>query len=139
MKAKRPIALLMGFLMLITMTLSWLAPDSSVLAAEGTEVNTADDLDMIRSNPSGNYVLTADIQLEGEFTPISNFSGTLDGQGHTISGLKIVADDEQKIGFFCGKYRCHPQSGSSGRIDPGDCAQHRMLGGRDCGGQQRHH
>ena len=53
MKAKRPIALLMGFLMLITMTLSWLAPDSSVLAAEGTEVNTADDLDMIRSNPSG--------------------------------------------------------------------------------------
>ena len=100
MKAKRPIALLMGFLMLITMTLSWLAPDSSVLAAEGTEVNTADDLDMIRSNPSGNYVLTADIRLEGEFTPISNFSGTLDGQGHTISGLKIVADDEQKIGFF---------------------------------------
>ena len=58
MKAKRPLALLMGFLMLITRTLSWLAPDSSVLAAEGTEVNTADDLDMIRSNPSGNYVLS---------------------------------------------------------------------------------
>lgn len=51
-------------------------------------------------SPTGNYVLTADIdasdtQLPGrEFIPIgdqwNNFSGTLDGQNHTINNLRIV-------------------------------------------------
>ena len=63
-------------------------------------IATAADLEKIRSNPAGDYILTEDIRLEGEFTPISNFSGTLDGQGHTIIGLKITAGDQQKTGFF---------------------------------------
>lgn len=37
-----------------------------------------------------NFVLTADISLEGEvFAPIPSFSGTFDGNGHTISGINI--------------------------------------------------
>lgn len=56
-----------------------------------TEIATAADLDLIRENPSGNFKLTADIQLDGLFTPISSFSGILDGDGHTITGLMVAA------------------------------------------------
>lgn len=36
--------------------------------------------------------LTADLDLEGrEFTPIPTFGGVFEGQGHTISGLRVTA------------------------------------------------
>jgi hypothetical protein len=39
-------------------------------------------------NGANSYILTADINLSGEtWTPIANFSGTLDGDGYTISNL----------------------------------------------------
>lgn len=44
--------------------------------------------------------LTSDIELSGEFTPIPVFGGTFDGNGYTISGLKITAD-----GSYCGLFR----------------------------------
>ena len=50
-----------------------------------------------------NYQLTNDIDLSGypNWTPISNFSGTFDGNGKTISNLKINATSEQTaIGLF---------------------------------------
>ncbi|MDR1158768.1 MAG: bacterial Ig-like domain-containing protein [Oscillospiraceae bacterium] len=64
-------------------------------------VTTASELDAIRSNPAGKYRLYADIDLtdyissnctaEKGWYPIGYgapyFSGELDGQGHTISGL----------------------------------------------------
>ena len=38
------------------------------------------------------FLLKADLNLAGEdFTPIPIFGGTFDGQGHTISGLRITA------------------------------------------------
>lgn len=43
--------------------------------------------------------LSADITLSGEFTPIPVFSGTFDGNGHTISGLKIKKDGSH-FGLF---------------------------------------
>jgi hypothetical protein len=36
--------------------------------------------------------LADDIELTGKFTPIASFSGTLDGDGHTITGLTVTAD-----------------------------------------------
>ena len=54
-------------------------------------------------------VLNAEKELnEGDFhewTPISYFAGTFDGQGHTISGLYIVEDDlddeaQSRLGLF---------------------------------------
>lgn len=45
----------------------------------------------IHYRADGNFVLTADLVLSGDFTPIANFSGVLDGQGHTISNLSITA------------------------------------------------
>ncbi len=45
--------------------------------------------------------LDADITLTGEWTPISNFEGVFDGQGHTISGLSIDTDaDKGYFGLF---------------------------------------
>ena len=43
------------------------------------------------SGASGSYTLSNNIDLSGRsWTPISNFSGTLDGNGYTISGLNIT-------------------------------------------------
>ncbi len=49
-------------------------------------------------DPDGAYVLTADIELSGSWVPMS-FTGFFDGDGHTISGIVITAD-EAEIGFF---------------------------------------
>ena len=77
--------------------------------ADAIEISTAEQLAAIKDNLSGNYVLTADIDLAGvEWTPIgayapsgesaeeqeipaveTAFTGTFDGQGHTISNLVI--------------------------------------------------
>lgn len=39
---------------------------------------------------SANYKLSQNINLENEpWTPIANFTGTFDGQGHTISNMKV--------------------------------------------------
>ena len=76
---------------------------------EVTEIATADELKAVNDNLSGNYVLTADIDLEGaEWTPLGSFvqmgeegeeaetpdpeyafTGTFDGQGNTISNFTI--------------------------------------------------
>ena len=76
---------------------------------EVIEIATAEDLKAVNDNLSGNYVLTADIDLEGaEWTPLGSFvqmgedgeeaetpdpeyafTGTFDGQGYTISNFTI--------------------------------------------------
>ena len=50
------------------------------------------------------FVLTADIALNGEWTPVHSFGGTFDGGNHTVSGMTIgTADAPSKLvsaGFF---------------------------------------
>lgn len=66
-----------------------------------TAIATAADLELIRSNPAGDYRLTADIALTGNFVPIPSFTGTLDGNGHIISGLTVVASASRpKVAFI---------------------------------------
>ncbi len=55
-------------------------------------VYTAKELDLIRFFPDKEYVLKADISLSGEWTPIDDFEGVLDGNGHRISGLYVNSD-----------------------------------------------
>ncbi len=53
------------------------------------------------SGASGSYTLSNNIDLSGRsWTPISNFSGTLDGNGYTISGLNITGKYGIDIGLF---------------------------------------
>lgn len=80
----------------------------TVFAETATPISTKEQLNNIRNNLSGNYYLTNDIIFteddfkengafynEGKgFVPIgtdkSPFTGTFDGKGHSISGLKIA-------------------------------------------------
>lgn len=65
-------------------------------------VYTADGLmawnEAAQSDPSLNCILTADINMTGKtWTPVGmsiNYSGTFDGQGHTITGLNISSPSE---------------------------------------------
>ncbi|WP_267880105.1 ZmpA/ZmpB/ZmpC family metallo-endopeptidase-related protein, partial [Salibacterium aidingense] len=76
---------------------------STAEAADVTEISSAMELhNELRANPSGDFKLTADIDLSaaGNWQPIESFSGTLDGNGHTISGLTINRETEEYIGLF---------------------------------------
>lgn len=93
--------LLLSIVVVISVALSSLYTQPAVQANGSTLISTAADLDLIRSNPAGDYRLAADIELTGSFTPIPSFSGTLDGAGHTISGLSITASaSEPKAAFI---------------------------------------
>ena len=89
-------------------------------AADTIEIDTAEELAAINDNLSGNYVLTADIDLEnaewvpiGTFVPMGDsgeeqetpspdaaFTGTFDGNGHTISNLSINQPEGMCVGLF---------------------------------------
>lgn len=56
-------------------------------------------LDAIRYAPECEFALKADIELSGEWKPIEDFSGALDGAGYKISGLSVNSDKEY-VGFF---------------------------------------
>ena len=88
--------------------------------SDAVPIATAEDLAAIADNLSGDYVLTADIDLEGaEWTPIGTFipagesgeeaelpdaeyafTGTFDGNGHTISNLVIAQPEGYALGLF---------------------------------------
>ncbi len=60
-----------------------------------TPIYTAEDLNNIRNNLSGKYILMNDIDLSGiEWIPIGTeldaFKGVLDGNGKTLNGLNIT-------------------------------------------------
>jgi hypothetical protein len=62
------------------------------------------ELEAIRNNLSGNFHLTADIDLSGaEWIPIGNasnpFRGVFDGQGFVIQNMKIT-NYHQHVGLF---------------------------------------
>ena len=69
-------------------------------------ITTAEELSNIRSNLDGDYVLNNDIDLSSiaNWQPIGTianpFTGTLDGNGHTISNLTINRPTEDNIGLF---------------------------------------
>lgn len=55
-----------------------------------TSISTCSELQNISGDLSGSYVLAADINCAGfPFSPIAGFTGTLDGQGHTVSNLTV--------------------------------------------------
>lgn len=81
----------------------------TALAAEGNTVNVSSAEELLRVvkqcsldswSRGRTIVLTADLDLKGEsFTPFPIFCGAFDGQGHTISGLR-VAESGSSMGLF---------------------------------------
>jgi hypothetical protein len=69
---------------------------------EASPIAIASPADLLDLNDSdGDYVLASDIDLSGiaDWTPIEEFTGTLDGDGHAIRNLKI-ASSGNNIGLF---------------------------------------
>lgn len=85
------------------------------------QIATAEQLDLVRKDLGANYVLVSDIDLSGygNWEPIGEFQsksdapedveipkaevafrGTFDGQGHTVSGLKINTPQSMAVGLF---------------------------------------
>jgi|GEM_PF-4793299 len=72
------------------------------------EIYTAGDLDLIRNNPTASYVLANDIDmspllntkyLKG-WKPIPSFTGTLDGNGHTIRNFNIAGNPNSRLALI---------------------------------------
>ncbi len=100
---KRLLALLLAlFVLLALMPGAVFAEDGEIVT-----VATPEELRRLAENcvldtwSAGRKVLlTGDIDLEeAEFTPIPLFSGTFDGQGHSIRGLSVTAD-ASAVGLF---------------------------------------
>lgn len=76
------------------------------------EISTVDELWGIRNDLDADYILVNDIDLTeataegGEldtghgWTPIDEFTGTLDGNGHQIKGLTMYGDVGDYVGLF---------------------------------------
>ena len=60
-----------------------------------TEISDAAGLALIASAPDGHYRLTADIDMGSNWQPIP-FSGTLDGNGHTLYNLHVTDVGKEK-------------------------------------------
>lgn len=76
-------------------------------AASGTAITSADDLKAMENNPSGSYYLANDIEVPANLSLFTDsrtpFTGTLDGNGHTIKGYTYTAasDDLMHAALFC--------------------------------------
>ncbi len=91
-------------------------PDADADTVEGIAIKNPSDLTRIGKSDSfpmdGDYVLVADLDLSTltSFTPIGGaesesgivsgknvFTGTFDGRGHTISGLKLAVSSSKRV------------------------------------------
>ncbi|MBR7112776.1 MAG: hypothetical protein IKC75_07685, partial [Clostridia bacterium] len=79
----------------LTLTAKWV---------QSKAISNVEGLKNIAANPAGTYHLTADINLLGEtWTPIAEFTGTLNGNGHKIHNFTIsspYAGVTQQYGLF---------------------------------------
>lgn len=72
----------------------------SVGASAQIEISTEQQLRDIVNNKSGSYKLTSDIVLTSAWSPITGFTGTLDGNGFIIKGLSVNVPTVNSVGLF---------------------------------------
>lgn len=86
-----------------------------------TGIYSRADLERINTDPDGQYILMNDLDLsDGEWASLCSrdlpFTGTFDGNGHTVYGM-TVADSSEPCGFFAsvdgGTVRALTVSGTS--------------------------
>jgi len=90
-----------------SVTVTVFAAEQEFAGGAGTETSpyqiaTANQLNNTRNHLDAHYVLTDDIDLSGyeTWTPITPFTGTFDGAGHTISNLTITVIANAPSGLF---------------------------------------
>lgn len=64
-------------------------------ASNPYQIASAGDLNEIHNNPSAHYVLANDIDMQTakDWVPVESFTGTLEGNNHSISNLHINSSD----------------------------------------------
>ena len=85
----------------LTMPTAWAAPADTVTISSVEELLDFSKRCSLDTWSQGKtVVLTADLDLSGrDFAPIPTFGGTFQGQGHTISGLRVTASGSA-MGLF---------------------------------------
>lgn len=75
-----------------------------------TGIFAEEHLQLMEEDPDGLYMLMADIELSDDFAPLysyaSPFTGVLEGNGHTISGLNITKTDNKGEHQYLGLFSC---------------------------------
>lgn len=76
-------------------------------ATEVIEICDAAGMAALSDNPAGCFRLTEDIDMAGvDWTPFS-FSGTLDGDGHTVYNLSVSAAGTERAESYDGNFRVY--------------------------------
>lgn len=76
-------------------------------AASGTAITSVDDLKAMENNPGGSYYLANDIEVPEGLSLFTDsrtpFTGTFDGNGHTIKNYtySTTTEDLMHAGLFC--------------------------------------
>lgn len=99
---------LLGILLICGMLITMVPFALPASAARPTAITTADELAALMADSSkwsGDYILMSDIDLTGKTqAPIGNvetpFTGTFDGNRHTVSGVDLTGGTEKRWGFF---------------------------------------
>lgn len=85
-----------GFLLIYPKNAAEPVLESGITPYLPKKISTGEELAAIGKNCKGHYVLANDIKLELPFKTIDTkdgFSGTFDGNGHTISGLSLKGEN----------------------------------------------
>ena len=99
--------------LLLSIVTGLLPQSASAMTGSGTsgspyQVTTCTDLQSISSNLSAYYVLANNIDCTATptwnsgagFAPITSFTGSLDGQGHTVNGFYIYRPSTSGVALF---------------------------------------
>ena len=73
-----------------------------------TEIYTPEDLAAMANAPSGSYMLMEDLDMEGISWNCFDFSGTLDGNGHSILNLSVTQSGENTETALDGNQKEYP-------------------------------
>ena len=73
-----------------------------------TEIYTPEDLAAMANAPSGSYMLMEDLDMEGISWNCFDFSGTLDGNGHSILNLSVTQPGENTETALDGNQKEYP-------------------------------
>jgi len=109
----------------------------TVAAQDAVEISNAQELQDVRDDLGGNYVLTDDIDASGieHFEPIGGFgepfTGTFDGNGHTVSSLTVEPPEDQRLQDYAGLFGTVGRNGTVRELGIEDA---RVVGYQDVGG-----
>ena len=90
------------FLLLCALVLPVYAEDTP------TEIRTPQELAAMAENPGGSYILMEDLNMEGFDWNCFDFSGTLDGNGHSILNLSVTQPGENTATALDGNQKEYP-------------------------------